>query len=99
MVIQMYSKETIFEDDTCYVAVQVLEGVVNLHCEVYDWKPSVLKRLYSIFLEIKDYYAGEGFKYLSTVSPNPKFAKLFGGETINELVIDGKEYEVIVWEL
>lgn len=34
-----------------------------------------------------------------TITPNPKFAKLFGGTSVGEIDHDGKKYEVVVWDL
>ena len=40
-----------------------------------------------------------GHRSVYTVTPNPRFADLFGGETIEVLYVHGKKYEVVKWDL
>lgn len=95
----LMSKYLYYRDENCTVSIQPVNDVVHLHCIVVEWKLSTLKKLYIIFSQLQKDMAYYGFKYLVTVTPNPRFAKLFGGESIEEKEIDGVLHEVIVWEL
>lgn len=95
----MFERHVAYKDEDFQVDVQVVNEVVHLHCEVSTWKPSVLKKMYSVFAYLKDLFSISGYAYMATVTTNPKFAKLFGGEVIDEKLINNKKHEVIVWEL
>lgn len=94
----MPKKIMVYQDDALTFYLEPNNDVVHVHCYVDDWKLSVMKRIYSLTSEILSFAKKEGFKYVVTVTPNPKFAKLFGGEVIDEIVINGIQHEVIVWE-
>lgn len=70
-----------------------------LHCNVGVWKLSVLKDMYSCFSRLERYAKDVGYKHLMTITPNPKFARLFGGNILNKFSYEEKQYETIVWEL
>lgn len=77
------------------VDVQVVEGIPYLHVNVGNWKPSVLKDMYVMFNRLQCSLRNLGFTEMQTITPNPKFVKIFGGETIKTV----NEYEVIKWDL
>lgn len=95
----MSDKVVAYRAEEYLVEVQPFGDEVHLHINVFEWKPSVLKQLYLVFAELKAVLTEKGFSSMKTISPNPKFAKLFGGKTTEELFIDGVYYEVIVWDL
>lgn len=96
----MFERIEFYSDDNFKAVIQIAkDGVVHLHCYVYDWKLSALKIMYREFARLKGELNSKGYKYIVTVTPNPKFARLFGGEVIDEQDIDGVRHEVIVWEL
>lgn len=95
----MFEQHVAYKDEDFQIDVQPVNDVVHLHCYVFNWKPSVLKKIYSVFAYLKDLLSVSGYAYMATITPNPKFAKLFGGEVIDEKMINGKYHEVIVWEL
>jgi hypothetical protein len=70
-----------------------------MHCEVYNWNKTVLKRMYRVFVSIAEEAKSAGFKELRTVSPNPKFTKLFDFESIGEVTYGNQEYKVMKWDL
>lgn len=72
---------------------------IYIHCEVVNWKASVLKRMYGVFAKIADESRIVGFKEIRTISPNPKFASLFAFKTIDHIEYGGKKYEVMSWDL
>lgn len=70
-----------------------------MHCEVVNWKPSVLKKMYSVFNYMKDELKENEILFMYAITPNPKFAYLFGGEFSGIVKSDGKDYEVVKWDL
>lgn len=71
------------------------EGRIVVHCDVFEWKLSTLKAIYREWATFLNENVG---KVVYTVSPNPRFVRLFGGKTVSILNKDGKEYEVMIWD-
>ena len=93
-------KKLIAESDNFSVWVEQMdESSAYLHATVTRFSPQVLRVGYRIFAEIERQAKDAGLKKLITVTPNPKFAKLFGGITVQTLSYNGIEYEVVVWDL
>jgi hypothetical protein len=92
-------KQTAYEDENYRLEVELVGDIAVLHCSVITWKPSVLRNMYFVFAMLQKTLKEKGYVKMSTISPNPKFAKLFGGETVNTLVHNDIEYEVITWDL
>jgi len=86
-------KNTLFENEDFVLEGQEHEGALLLHCRVIDWKLSTLKKMYSVFADV----VSKNDKVM-TITPNPKFAKLFGGRVIKTFEEGGVEYEVILWD-
>lgn len=95
----MPKKVLAYSDENSSVYLQPVGDVVHIHCYVVKWTHSQLKKLYNVFNDIVAFVEAMGFKFLVTVTPNPKFARLFGGEVVDELIINGEPHEVIIWEL
>ena len=74
-------------------------GAIFLHCTVYSWKPSVLKRMYNTFAEFTDAAIRMGFDKVYSVTPNIKFTELFNSEKIGEIHDKEERYEVVQWVL
>lgn len=91
--------KTYSETEDYLFRIEYVEDSILLHCEVYNWKPSVLRRGYSVIASLMNEKGKEGYVRLFTVTPNPKFAKLFGGMCINKFYHEGIHYEVVVWDL
>lgn len=70
------------------------QGECHVHCLVYNWKPSILKKLYVEYAKLKSFLGSIGYEYFCSVTPNPKFCELFGGEFLG--YYNGKE--VMIWE-
>ena len=34
-----------------------------------------------------------------TITPNPKFVEILGGQTVEEFEYENKQYKVVVWDL
>ena len=73
---------------------------VNLHVEAYNWNKTVLKEMREVFEEAKEGFHLEGFSKLYTISPNPKFCKLFAGyEHLGTVDFEGVEHHILSWDL
>ena len=92
-------KQVYFQNEDCKVAYQIYEDVVNIHCEMYKTTPRTIRNGYKIFVEMQKYFKEQGYKALITITPNPKFVKMYGGVFVSTVVYDEKEYEVFKWEL
>lgn len=91
-------KMVVHSDDDFLFEVEANSEGLFLHCEVFNWKPSVLKKTYQVFGEFLNGAQQAGISKIYTVTPNPKFAKLYGGQVVNRGYIDNVLHEVIVWE-
>lgn len=92
-------RNLLYKDNDFIVEWEESEGALLLHCEVVYWKLSSLRRMYKVFAELQDIAKQKGYSLLSTITPNPRFAKLFGGETVDSFTREGVEYEVVIWDL
>ena len=92
-------KKTYYSNQDFKFEIEQLRDEIFLHCEVYNWKPSALRLGYSVFHTLLEECKTKGIEKVFTITPNPKFAKLFGGETVNSFSNNDIDYEVIVWEL
>lgn len=92
-------KEVFFENDDYTLEIEKIEKSIGLHCIVRKWTLSSLRHGYSKLGELMNKYSQEGYLHMFTITPNPQFAKLFGGETKYKLNYYDKEYEVVVWDL
>lgn len=82
-----------YKDEDFVVESSFYKDYLVLHCEVTNWNLTVLKRMYKVFGALRN-----EFPKMMTITPNPNFAKLFGGETVEYVIIDGQSCEVIVWD-
>lgn len=92
-------KHTYYKDSNFVLEIQFYEGQLLLHCEVLSWTLSSLRRGYSVFKTLQEEAKEFEIDRMVTITPNPKFAKLFGGTTISEIEYNDIKYEVIEWVL
>jgi hypothetical protein len=92
-------KEVFFQNEDYTLEIEKLDNAVGLHCIVHNWSLSSLKHGYRKVAELMNILQEQGYDYMFTITPNPKFAKLFGGETKHKLTYNNEEYEVVIWEL
>lgn len=90
-------KHTYYKDKDFIFEIQFHEGQLILHCEVINWTLSALRRGYSVFKSLQEEVKQFEIDRMITVTPNPKFAKLFGGTTISKIEYNNIKYEVIEW--
>lgn len=92
-------RETYYEDSSFIFQYRILSGIVFLHCNVFDWKLSTLKKQIKVLSEFLNEMQRKGFDAVYTITPNPRFARLLGGEYISDYSEEDFEYEVFRWVL
>lgn len=93
------TRKIYYRDEDFSLEYELSEGGLLLHCNVNRFTPSVVRNGVSVFAFMLDEAQAAGVEKVYTVTPNPKFAKMFGGTKVNEFSYFGKEYEVIEWDL
>lgn len=81
-----------YEDDSFSFLYTEEPEALFLHCYVYEWKLSVLKKMIKVFGEFLNEFSG---KLIMSITPNPKYCEMLGGKVIEEL--DGN-LKVVIWE-
>lgn len=84
-----------YRDDNFFVDIQDIGGQFHVHCNVQHWSPSVLKQMYYVLANLKQFAGHLGYTYMVSVSPNRKFCELLGAKYIAEQ----EGHEVMVWDL
>lgn len=92
-------KTVLYQDENILFSFNVYDGKLLIHCEMKDFKLSVLRRSWKIFGAFMNECVDKGIKEFYTVTPNPKFAEIFGGIFSHKMIYENKEYEVYKWEL
>ena len=92
-------KQIYYEDENFVLAYEIKNGMIAVHCDVSNFKLSALRKGYEVFANFLNFASAKGFKIVCTLTPNPKFAKLLGGESVGKFTHEEKEYEVVIWEL
>lgn len=93
------TRNTYFSNEDFSVDFEIYKGDLLLHCDVKHFTPSVLRLGYSVFSNILMECEQANIPRAFTVTPNPKFARLFGGTSVNKFLLNEIEYEVIEWVL
>ena len=96
---QTQSRKAVYQDDDILFEVQESLGILLLHCECNRFSHEVYKRALKIFARFKKDAYESGWEEVYTISPNPKFCKLFGAETIAYHEENNTQYEVMRWDL
>jgi len=86
-------KQTFNKTNDYHIEWHVAGDQFHIHCTVDHWSKSVLSALYLEFTRLRVFVKDMGYSYFYSISPNPKFCELFGGESIGEQ--NGKE--VMMW--
>lgn len=92
-------KEVFFENDDYTLETEPFNNMLVLHCTVRNWTASSLRHGYNKLGELMNKASDSGYDQLITITPNPKFAKLFGGEVIDKFSRNNEKYEVVRWDL
>lgn len=92
-------KQTIYQDEDCHFEVEDLGKWAFLHVTVQGWSASKFKKMIAVFGQFLNEASGKGYEKMVTISPNPKFCKMFGGKFESAFTQNGTTYEVYAWEL
>ena len=88
------SREVFFEDDNYKVEYEIVSDQFHIHCIVSNFTLSVLKDMYDKFAQIKYFSESLGFDKMYSLSPNPKFCRLFCADSLGKF----GDCEVMVWQ-
>lgn len=89
------SRNTFIKTDSYHIEWEIIGEDCHVHCNVQEFSKSVLKEGYVAFVRLKEFVGGMGYDHMVSISPNPKFCKLFGATSLG---IFKEGYEVMVWE-
>ena len=91
----------ISSDDNFELYAEDLEGNVFLHCNVYNYSPSVYKTILATLSELREQCLAKGITHLFTLTSNPKFVTTMIKTAKKIAEVDGLSgiKEVYVWEL
>lgn len=94
-------KHLLYEDQDMLLEEEFVEGVVFIHLSVHNFNKTSLKRMRTLMKTLKLSYAMDGFREIFALTPDTKFCKLVDHtfKVIDSYVIEGKNMEVIVWEI
>ena len=92
-------RECFYEDEDFNIETNIYESFLVLHCTVTNWKPSVLRMGLLQFARLEQWAIDQGFERMITITPNPKFVEILGGQTVEEFEYENKQYKVVVWDL
>lgn len=92
--------KTLYEDEDGEVREEVFNGVLFFHAEVYNFSPSVYRKIGKVWEDLKNQAKEVGWDFVHAYLENEKFAQKLGGERLATVVgLDGKEYGVYRWQL
>lgn len=95
------SKTPLVTEEDYQITAQTTEGLIFLHCDVYNISKSVLQDIRDVFEILCAEAALQGHYSMFTVTPNERFVKALGKpyEVIDKVIKDEEEYEVVAWDL
>jgi hypothetical protein len=88
-----------YEDGNVTLELERNEGRIFLHVKVRKWSLSISKHCYSVLNTLFEDMKDSGYTEAFSVTPNPKFAAMFGADSIHKFTHEEKEYEVVKWDL
>lgn len=97
--------EVFYEDEDVKGTLELFvdkggDNALFIHCDVYRWSKSSLKKFREEFKVLKKEAVKNGFDALYAYTENPKWAKMVEKcEKIGQFTKDGKYYEVLEWQL
>lgn len=93
--------KTILDNEDFKVTLE-LEGedILFVHCDVFTWTPSVLRKLRLGFSELREMAHSQGYDALYTFTQNKRWCDLLDNsyELIDNINVLGQEFEVLKWE-
>lgn len=95
------SRKPLVDTDDYQITAQLQEGLIFLHCNVYNFSKSVLKDLRDVFEVLCEEARLQGHYTMFSITPNSRFVKALRKpfDVIEEFEKDGESYEVVAWDL
>lgn len=87
------ARQTFKKTSRYHIEWEILGDQCHVHCTVENWSKSVLARGYVEFVRLSEFIGDMGYDCFYSITPNPKFCELYGGQYIGEQ--NGKE--VMMW--
>lgn len=93
------SRKIFYKDETFSLEFDDLGEEALIHMYVNSYTHKSVRKWYLETERLREYLIANGFTRAFTVTPNPRFVKLFNGEHTASFEHEGKLYEVVVWDL
>lgn len=93
------SLKTYYEDDDVTLVLERHGDKLYLHVNVRKWTPSIAKKSFSVLRTLFEDMQDSGYREAFSITPNPKFAAMFGATSIYKFTHENKDYEVVKWDL
>jgi hypothetical protein len=91
--------ETIYCGLDFWAQGELYEGVLFLHCDVYQNSTKTLRKIKVMLAEFREEAKQHGYdKPIFTYTQNGRWTKLVGGVYHNEFYHEGTLYEMYKWE-
>ena len=88
-----------YEDEHLTLELERHGHQIYLHVQARKWSPSIAKHAYSVLHSLFEDMKDSGYQEAWSITPNPKFAKMFGAYTFTKFQYENKQYEVVKWDL
>lgn len=88
-----------YKDETFSLEFDDLGEEALIHMFVNSYTHNSVRKWYLETEKLKAYLISTGFVKAFTVTPNPRFVKLFNGQHTASIEHEGKIYEVVIWDL
>lgn len=96
---EMPLRKVFYRDETFSLEYEEMGEEALIHMYVYSFTHNTVKKWYYETERLKDHLVANGFVTAFTVTPNPRFVKLFNGKHQSGITYDGQKYEVVTWDL
>ena len=87
-----------YKDNNIQIHVEEYQDKVYLHSLVYNWNMYIARHCFSIIKTLFIHLEEKGYTEAYAITPNPKFAKMFGAISLSKFKHENKDYEVVKWE-
>lgn len=91
--------ELYYEDEDVTLELERYEYQIYLHAKVRKWSPSIAKHSFSVLNTLFEAMKVAGYREAWSITPNPRFAKMFGATSVRQFTHENKDYEVVKWDL
>lgn len=90
---------TLYADTDFWAQAELCEGLLFLHCDVYNKSLVTLRKVKAGIEILKAEIKAKGYdKPVFTYTQNPRWVKLLGAEYLNDFEFEGRHFEVWIWE-